>query len=86
MREKGEGALFEVAGLSPEKTGWLHQRLEFVLGDVGVVLRGAAAGEEAAGDLVDPHIGALGRKDGGHEKFERGGVVQFAVGVRIGPG
>ena len=84
--QKSHCALFEVACLRPEKPGRLYQRLEFLLGDGGVVLSIAAADKEAAGDLVDTHVGALGRKDGGHQQFERVGEIQFAVGVRIGPG
>ena len=77
--------MFEMACLGSEKTGGLYNVLKLVLGDGGVVLRSAAAGKETAGDLVDPHIGALSRKDGGHEQFERVGEFQFAVGVGIGP-
>ena len=84
--EEGDCGQFEVACLGPEKPGGLHQRLEFVLGDGGVVLRGAAAEKEAACDLVDTHVGALGRKDGGHEQLERVGEIQLAVGVGVGAG
>ncbi len=36
--------------------------------------------------LVDPHIGALGREDGGHQQLPGAVEVQGALGTGIGPG
>ncbi len=58
--EEGDCSQFEVACLGPEKACGLHQRFKFLLRNGGVVLRGAAAEKEAACDLVDTHVGALG--------------------------
>jgi hypothetical protein len=43
-----------------------------------------AASKKSRGDLIHPLIGALGRKNGGDEEFERSGEVKRAVSVGIG--
>jgi hypothetical protein len=40
--------------------------------------------EEGGCHQVDPHVGALGRENGGDEKLEGALVVQLAVGVGVG--
>ena len=82
--QKRLSAGLEVFGFGAKKTGGLDDGLEFGLGDLRVILRGAAALKQAARHLVDPHVGALCRKNGGDEELEWVGVIQLAVGLRVG--
>lgn len=65
------------------KSGGMNDGFEFLRRDGSVVRRGAASIEECRGHHVDTDIGALGREDGGHQKFERVGEIQFAVGIGV---
>jgi len=53
---------------------------------VGIVAGGAIFFKERRSDLVDLNVRALRRKDGGDEKLERAGEIEFAVrtGIDLG--
>ena len=49
----------------------------------GVVGRRAILAKEILGDLVDAHVGALGREDRGHQQFQRRLEIERAGGVGV---
>jgi hypothetical protein len=77
----GHGA--DVFRLVAEEAGGADEGFEFVLGNGGVVGGGAAALKERGGDDVHALVGALGAEHRGDEEFQRVGVDEFAVGVRV---
>ena len=82
--EEGGGAGLEAAGLGPEEPGGFDEGLKFRGGDGGVVCGGFAAFEKAFGDQIDALVSALGGEDGGDQELQGVGVLEFAVGVRVG--
>src|SRR5439155_16039867 len=68
----------------PEETGCLDGLFEFCVGGLGVILGGTMFLEDLSGNNVDALIGALGGENGGDKEFERVGVVQFAMRIRVG--
>ena len=48
----------------------------------GKIGGGSIFSEKGGRDLVDPLVGALGAEDGGHEKLQWIGMVEFAVDIR----
>ena len=82
--EERLGAGLQVPGLGSEKAGGFDNFFQLSQGDFCVGKGGGAPLEEDPGDLIDACIRALGGQDGGHQQFQRIGVLKFAVGVRIG--
>jgi hypothetical protein len=82
--DKGGGAGPKRTGLGTIEPGGVNHLLEFSLSNGGESSGVGAAGKESRGDLIHSFIGALSRKNGGNEEFERSGEVKCAVGVGIG--
>jgi len=84
IRNKGSRAGAERPSFRTIEPGGVDHLLQFRLrngGESGCV---RTAGKESRGDLIHSFIGALGRKNGCDQKFERSGEVKCAVGVGIG--
>ena len=73
----------DALGLVAEEAGRLDGLLQFGQRRPGVVGGGAILLEQVRRDQVHALVGALGREDGRHQQFERVGVVQFAMRVRV---
>ena len=73
----------EALGLVAEEPGRLDGPLQSGQGSPGVVGGGAILLEQVRRDQVHALVGALRREDGRHQQFERVGVVQFAMRVRV---
>lgn len=81
---QSSGTTTDGLGFGAEEAGRADQALEFRGWDFRKVLGRPAADKEGGGDFVDPFVGALGGKDRGHQELKRVGVVQLAVGGRVG--
>lgn len=77
------GAL-DVFGLMTKEAESADVLFELGQAGGGVVGGGTVFVEEERCDQVDLFVVGLRGQDGGDEKFERVGVMEFAVGVRIG--
>src|SRR6266705_3416957 len=76
--------LGDAFGFVAVKSGRFDLLLKFSEPGVSETLRGAIFFEELRRHDVDALISALGRQDRGDQQFERVGMIQFAVSVRIG--
>src|SRR5262249_55731733 len=74
-----------VLRLVAEKARRLDQSLQFLAVGVGEGSGIGIAGEQGRGDQIHPHIGTLGRQDGGNEELQRVGVDKgtMSVGVEV---
>src|SRR5439155_19756268 len=57
--------------------------LQFTRLRIGVISGGPIFFEQVSGDEVDLLVGALRRENGGDEQFERVGIIQLAMSIRI---
>ena len=81
--DKGGGAGPKRTGLGTIEPGGVNHLLEFSLRNGGESSGVGTAGKESRGDLIHSFIGALSRKNGGDEEFERSGEVKCTVGIGI---
>ena len=75
VSDQAGGTAADRFGLGSKKAGGADEPFQLTGRNFGKVSSGAAAGKKGRSDLVDPFVGALGRKDGGDKKLERVGVV-----------
>ena len=81
--DKGGGAGPKRTGLGTIEPGGVNHLFEFSLRNGGESSGVGTAGKESRGDLIHSFIGALSRKNGGDEEFERSGEVKCTVGIGI---
>ena len=74
----------DVAGFVAEKADASDVEGQGLEIGLGVVLGGPVFLKQGLGDDVHLFVGALGRKDGGHQQLQRIGELEFTVGLRIG--
>ena len=74
----------EVSRLVVEEAGGADEVFDVFLPGGGERFGVGIFFEEGGRHEVDPHVGALGRENGGDEELEGALVVQLAVGVGIG--
>jgi len=82
MFDEGLAAGLDISGLVPIKAGWPDQPLDFSDRCGYEILRPAHALEQHRGDAINLLVGALGRKNGGHQQLERIAVKE----LRLDPG
>lgn len=80
---QGGGHSAEIFRLVTIKARGVDDRLQFFLGNRGVVFHGFAALEQNLGNQIHPLVGALGRKDRGNKELEGVVIVQLAMRLRI---
>ena len=82
--DDGPGGSDDVPGLVPVKA-----RGPDVVLELGEIRLGISAGigvfsEKRPRYLIHPHVRALGRENGGHQKLQRIGELQSDDGIRVG--
>ena len=85
LRHQGSGTGAKRSRFGSIKSSRVDDLLQLFLGNRRQGSGIGTAGKEGRGDLIHPLISALGRENGGHEKLKRGGEMQRAVGIGIGP-
>jgi hypothetical protein len=82
--DQGLAAGLDAFGFVAEEAGAFDGCFQVGGGRLGEIGGAAIFFEKLGGDEIDSFIGALSGKDGGDEQFERVGIIQLAVGLRIG--
>jgi hypothetical protein len=83
FRDEFRGHRPQALRLVSIKSGRANYPLQFFLRNLRVVSRPLAALEKILRDNVDALVGALRRKDGGDEQFERISKIQLTVRIGI---
>ena len=70
--------------LGAEEPGGLDEAFKIRAIGTREVRGGRVGPEECRGDLIDPHIGALGREHRRHKELEGRRKIELAVGIGVG--
>ena len=83
LLQQGLAAFADALRFVAKEAGALNVPLQFRLAGLGVIGRGSVLAKERLRDLIDANVGALGRKNRGHQQFQRRAEVERAAGVGI---